>query len=637
MRLFTRLFPSLLVAALATLCLSSSASIAYAAPTPEQRAEILSVGTLMTKAANLFKQGKFKESGDAVAEVQSRIEKLAESGDAQIIEQLAPIHKRLLNAHALLELEGVKLTALKPLEAKKPMPAPGDAPAGGAGGTSFTKEVAPILVARCGGCHVRGTRGMFSMASYDVLMAGPPAGKVVFPGNIDGSDLVVKVQDKEMPPSGAGIPDAELATLKKWVAEGAKFDGTDPKANLTALTAGNPAAAAPMVVVTAATGKETISFSKDIAPVLAKSCTGCHGTNRPRENFSVFTFEDLLKGGDAGPPVLPGKPADSLLVKKLKGTADGMRMPQGMEPLADDVIAKVEKWIEEGAKFDGGNAKQSVIEVAALAKANASSHAELSADRAMLAQTNWNLVLPDMKADKVETVNFLVLGNVGENTLADIGNQAESLAPKIATMFKAPADQALLKGRVSLFVFRDRYDYSEFGKMVERRDLPQPWRGHFNYTIVDAYGAVVPPRAGDYSLQVLIGQQLAGAYVASLGKGTPRWFAEGSARVAASRIDGADSRVQKWDDAVLEVISTMTAPDDFLTGKVPPEESDICSYSFVKFLMADAKRYQKLIDDLRGGANFDQAFASTYGGSPSQITQSWVRKPPAKSKPAGKK
>ena len=41
---------------------------------------------------------------------------------------------------------------------------------------------------------------------------------------------LVKVKDKEMPPNGAGIPDEELATLKKWVEEGAKFDGPDPAA-----------------------------------------------------------------------------------------------------------------------------------------------------------------------------------------------------------------------------------------------------------------------------------------------------------------------------------------------------------------------------------------------------------------------
>src|SRR5262245_49619886 len=89
---------------------------AAAAATPEQRAEITAVGTLVTKAGNLYKNNKFKEAGEAVKEVQSRLEKLAEGADPQMVLQLEAIHKRLVNAHALLELEGISLPALKPLE-----------------------------------------------------------------------------------------------------------------------------------------------------------------------------------------------------------------------------------------------------------------------------------------------------------------------------------------------------------------------------------------------------------------------------------------------------------------------------------------------------------------------------------------
>ena len=388
-----------------------------AVPNAEQRAEILSLGTLMTKAGNLFKAGKFKETAEVVKEAQARLEKLAEGADESVIDALQPLHKRLIQAHALLELEGVTLPELKKLEAKpagdkpagKPVPGkPGEAPAGA---VSFVKQVAPILNTRCGNCHVRNARGMFSMSTYEALMKGPPAGKVVFPENVDGSDLIVKVKDREMPPNGAGIPDAELATLTKWVEEGAKFDGPDPTATLISLLpagAGQPAT--PMITVEAATGKETISFAKDIAPVFVKSCTGCHGTNRPRNNFSLNTIEALLHGGDRGEPVLPGKPADSLLIKKLKGTADGARMPMNQTPLDDAVVAKIEKWIEEGAKFDGPDPKQPIVEVAAIAKASSQTHEELCADRATLAVSNWRLGMPGIDPNRNESTNFLVLG-----------------------------------------------------------------------------------------------------------------------------------------------------------------------------------------------------------------------------------
>jgi hypothetical protein len=609
---------------------------AFAAPTAEQRAEIGAIGTLMTKAGNLYKDGKFKESADVIKEAQPRLEKLAEKADEQMLSQLSPIYKRLVNAHALLELEGVTLPELKPLEAAKPAPKPGEP--GAARGISFVKQVAPILNARCGGCHVRNARGMFSMATYDALMTGPPAGKVVFPANVPGSDLVVKVEDKEMPPNGAGIPDAELATLKKWIEEGAKFDGPDPKAQLTSLLTGTQPAPMPVATVVQATGKETISFSKDIAPVLVKSCVGCHGTgNNPGGDFSMATFERLLRGGDRGEPILPGKPADSLIIKKLKGTADGDRMPRRQPPLEDSVIAKIEKWIEEGAKFDAPDAKQAIIEVAAIAKAQGQTHAELTADRAMLAEANWNLGMPGIAANKYESDNFLVLGNVGENTLNDIAQRAEAQAPKVAEILKAPAGEPLVKGRVSLFVFGERYDYSEFGKMVEKRDLPAAWKGHYRFSIVDAYGAVLTPKLGDYSLDGLVAQQLAAVHVASKGKNVPHWFAEGTGRVVASRLTtGADARIDKWDEELPRVLSEMTAPDDFLNKKLNPEDADIASFSYVKFLMSDASRFQKLLDGLRKGGDFNKVFSDTYGGGPSQIAAAWARNPPKATKRPGK-
>src|SRR5687767_7462219 len=95
------------------LCLATLfASKAAAAPTAEQRAEIGAIGTLITKAGNLFKASKFTESAEAIKDAQARVEKLSAGADEQLLSQLQPSHKRLTNAHALLELEGVTLPEL---------------------------------------------------------------------------------------------------------------------------------------------------------------------------------------------------------------------------------------------------------------------------------------------------------------------------------------------------------------------------------------------------------------------------------------------------------------------------------------------------------------------------------------------
>lgn len=589
---------------------------ARGAITPEQRQEISAVSTLVTKAGNAYTNKKFDDAAAAIKEAQTRLEKLAASGDSQVLTQLEPILKKIRNAHALLELEGITLPALKSLDEMKGENKPAANPNKPAPGTvSFVTHVAPILIAKCGRCHVQESRGMFSVLSYEAYTKSAAAPL-----------LVDKIENGDMPRGGLKVTPEELAILKKWFDDGGKFDGQDPKANITTLAPGAKPAEAPKVEVMAATGKETVSFSRDIAPVLASSCTGCHGAERPRENFSVQTFARLLAGGDAGPVLAPGKPDESLLVKKLEGKGGGARMPMNQPPLGTDVMAKIRKWIEEGAKFDGPDQKLEITRVAALAKAAGSTHEQLSADRAKAAEEQWRLVMPGINADRTETTNFLVMGNIGEKTLEEVGKAAEALAPRVGEIFKHPAGTPLVKGRMTLFVFRARYDYSEFGKMVEQRDIPSESRGHWKYGVVEAYGALVAPQSGDYGLNALVAHQLGGTYIASLGKGTPRWFGDGAGRVAASRLEPKDGRVQRWDAELPRVLSEMKSADEFLGGKMPGEDGDIASYSFVKFLMQDTRKFGQLLDGLRKGGDFTSLFSQTYGGSPSQVTETWVKR-----------
>ena len=108
-----------------------------------------------------------------------------------------------------------------------------------------------------------------------------------------------------------------------------------------------------------------------------------------------------------------------------------------------DMIAKIELWITEGAKFDGISSKADIERVVNVARAQRSTHEELTADRAKLSEAHWRLGSPGIKASKVESKNFMAMGDVGHNTLADIGERADAIAPKVAAILKADADQPL--------------------------------------------------------------------------------------------------------------------------------------------------------------------------------------------------
>src|SRR5690242_16486289 len=62
-----------------------------------------------------------------------------------------------------------------------------------------------------------------------------------------------------------------------------------------------------------------IAFSQDIAPILATKCIGCHGQESTMSGLDLRTSAGLLKGGQHGPAVVPGKAAESSLYRHLTG------------------------------------------------------------------------------------------------------------------------------------------------------------------------------------------------------------------------------------------------------------------------------------------------------------------------------
>ncbi|MBS1201077.1 MAG: hypothetical protein H6R27_1755 [Proteobacteria bacterium] len=96
---------------------------------------------------------------------------------------------------------------------------------------SFSKDVQPVLNARCGACHVPGQPGYeasgLSTASYDALMEGTKFGAVVIPGDALSSTLTMLVEGRadpsiRMPHGDQPLAAAEQKILHDWVAQGAK-------------------------------------------------------------------------------------------------------------------------------------------------------------------------------------------------------------------------------------------------------------------------------------------------------------------------------------------------------------------------------------------------------------------------------
>src|SRR5262249_2774080 len=91
-------------------------------------------------------------------------------------------------------------------------------------------------------------------------------------------------------------------------------------------------------------------FEKKIRPILATNCYDCHSSSlkSPMGGFVLDTKSGLLKGGASGPVIVPGKPAESLLLRALRYNDLRLKMPPTGK-LPDSVIADFEQWIAAGA------------------------------------------------------------------------------------------------------------------------------------------------------------------------------------------------------------------------------------------------------------------------------------------------
>jgi hypothetical protein len=90
-------------------------------------------------------------------------------------------------------------------------------------------------------------------------------------------------------------------------------------------------------------------FEQRIQPILRDVCLKCHGGERIRNNLDVSTREDLLRGGDHGPAIVPGDPDKSLLIKAVR-YQDNLHMPPKGKMEADK-LADLAEWVKRGAPW----------------------------------------------------------------------------------------------------------------------------------------------------------------------------------------------------------------------------------------------------------------------------------------------
>ncbi len=103
-------------------------------------------------------------------------------------------------------------------------------------------------------------------------------------------------------------------------------------------------------------GADEIEYQRDIQPILSERCAHCHGVDEAtREGgLRLDSREGALRGGDSGEPaIVPGKPNESELLRRVTSEDAGevMPPPDDHARLSETQVEKLRQWIRQGAAY----------------------------------------------------------------------------------------------------------------------------------------------------------------------------------------------------------------------------------------------------------------------------------------------
>lgn len=189
---------------------------------------------------------------------------------------------------------------------------------------SFAASVMPILQNNCFSCHSGTSPSVgLDLSNYEQLAF------VAQNGSLLGSIR----HDAGFSPMPQGLPklsDCDIAIITKWIND---TTFTDPGGG------GGGQECDP----------DTIYFQNEILPLLMSSCgvTGCHDPGTAEDGIILTDYASIMQTAD----VRPGDPEGSDLYEVLTETDPDKRMPPPpRQPLNAAQIAKIEKWILQGAQ-----------------------------------------------------------------------------------------------------------------------------------------------------------------------------------------------------------------------------------------------------------------------------------------------
>ena len=449
----------------------------------------------------------------------------------------------------------------------------------------------------------------------------------------------------QVPKAGAGAAKKKPRSAKKGSTKSAMADGDAPAADMPA-----PAGA---------TGG--LKFSRDIAPILVANCAGCHKAGH-RSGFDQTTFESLMKGGKAGGEITPGNPEESHLVLRIKGE-ETPKMPPGNRQLSEQSIAKIERWIKDGAVLDPGRSPgEPIAKYAAtpedIRRAELAKLSPDDRDKKTEATSRDRLKKADPKAnpEMTSSPHFLLFAEMPKDRATALLKSMEAQFAKVNRLLGAGGGRgATTLEKISIFAYKEQKGFTEFARTIENRDVEPGEEARAKLDVETPYIFALDPAAGgpepstagaskkggrskkddapagpSRTLAGLLTEQLASATIAQAGK-PPRWVSAGVGAWVASGVEPRSPYYRKLRADAFELCKENwpAKATEALGDQTKPESVRAVGFALVEWLATvNGSALPPFVQGmLAGGEKLDDVIGSCLNGARADFLEtsgSWV-------------
>jgi len=311
-----------------------------------------------------------------------------------------------------------------------------------------------------------------------------------------------------------------------------------------------------------------VEFASDVQPILEKSCLACHGPDRQEGGLRLDQKQSAVLGGESGPAILPGKSAESRMIRLVAGLEKDLVMPKKGERLASEQIGILRAWIDQGAVWpdglvlDGGSDKANLWTFKPATKPTPPAvknekWVRNPIDRFILAKLEQEKLSPSPEADRRTLIRRLSFDVAGlPPTPEEVREFQKDTDPQA---YEKLVDRLLASPRYGERWARHWLDVVHFGE-THGYDKDKPRRNAWPYRdyVIRSFNADKPysrfvqeQLAGD----VLFPDEPEGVVATGFIAAGP-WDYVGHVELPESKTDGLIARYNDRDDMVTTTMST---------------------------------------------------------------------------------